>query len=77
MYKEPKSTKRIKQYIHKAGKLKVTGVSMPATFWTEENIKYAKKHHLKLAAITQSKNQARRLINSGFNRICTDWKMFE
>ena len=77
MYKEPKSAKRIKQYIHKAGKLKVTGVSMPATFWTEENIKYAKKHHLKLAAITQSKNQARRLINSGFNRICTDWKMFE
>ena len=77
MYKEPKSAKRARLYIRRAAKLKVTGVSMPATFWTDANIKYAKKRHLKLAAITQSKGQARRLINAGFNRICTDWKMFE
>ena len=77
MYKEPKGAKRAKLYIRRAAKCKATGVSMPATFWTDANIKYAKKHHLKLAAITQSKSQARRLINAGFNRICTDWKMFE
>lgn len=76
MYKEPKSEAAKRRYIRRAAKLKVNGVSMPDYMWNDSIIAYAKKYHLKLAAKTNSVSEADRLINHGFERICTDWKMF-
>ena len=49
---------------------------MPPECWNSSLIKYAKKKHLKLATRTNSPAQAQKLIDKGFERVCTGKKIF-
>lgn len=76
MFKDKKTVAQRKAFINQAKKLKVKGVSMPPECWNSSLIKYAKKKHLKLATRTNSPAQAQKLIDKGFERVCTGKKIF-
>lgn len=76
MFKDSRTVAQRKAFISKAAKLKVKGVSMPPECWNSSLIRYAKKKHLKLATRTNDTKQAQKLIDKGFERVCTSKKMF-
>ena len=76
MFKDKKTVAQRKAFINQAKKLKVKGVSMPPECWNASLIKYAKKKGLKLATRTNDPVQAQKLIDKGFERVCTGRRLF-